>query len=933
MNPGTRLGSYEILSLLGAGGMGEVYRARDIKLNRDVALKVLPLAFADDPARMARFEREARMLAALNHANIATIYGMEETESTRALAMEVVEGPTLADRIRQRAIPLEEALTIAKQIADALEYAHEKGILHRDLKPANIKVTPEGKVKVLDFGLAKAMQEDRTGSPDLPNSPTLSMGATQAGVILGTAAYMAPEQARGKAIDQRTDIWAFGCVLFECLTGKQAFAAETVSDTLAAILKEEPDWASLPSDLPWNVKQMLHRCLQKDSRQRLHDIADARIEIDAPAATDALPPAAAFGSRRFPVIWLVACGALLLGAGLLAGLSLPRYFHPAVPAQLVSSTLKIEPGYCLSGRPVPGEGQDGRPSRPAIAISSDGTFIVYSAREEKGLLQGKSQLYLRRLDQAVAKAIPGTEGGIYPFLSPDNRWVGFWSEGNDYYSPNANDYHSPNAKLKKIPIAGGVSVTLGEATELSGASWGRDNSIVYSDMILSEGRDMGLLRISSDGGKPVVLTKPDPKREEYNHRLPAWLPKGNALLFTIIRHDMDAQPRVALLRLSTGAWQDLIENAADARYIPTGHIVFLRQGTLMAVRFDLTGQKIVGQPFPLVENVMQALVGSTHNFNTGAGQFAVADNGTLVYAVGGVPPDPKRSLVWIDRQGSEQQISEFQLPFSRPRLSPDGQKIAYIKQGLVRQVWVYDIGRGTNRQVTAEGRSYGLVWTPDGKRLVFGWCKSGMINLFWQPYDGSAPLERLTTSHSDQGATSFSPDGMKLALDESNPETGADTLILDLPSGTVTPLVHSKSDEEGAQFSADGRWIAYMSNETKREEIYVRPFPGPGPIVQVSTEGGTSALWSRDGKQLFYRYRHQFWAVDIRTAGGFYAGKPRLLFQKHGISGWWLEDLSPDGQRFLMVKAPTVKEPSVTELVLVQNWFQELQHLAPAAGR
>jgi len=899
---------YRILAKLGAGGMGEVYRAEDISLSRQVAIKVLPDVFAIDRERLARFQREAKVLASLNHPNIAAIYGVEEADGKRFLVLELVEGETLAERIAKGPLSLEETRDVCRQIANGLEWAHEKGIIHRDLKPSNVKITPEGTVKILDFGLAKAFH-DQISEIDLSKSPTITADMTQPGVILGTAAYMSPEQARGKAVDKRADIWAFGCILYECLTGKRAFSGETITETLAAILKGEPDWQVLPAGMPAKVNDLLRRCLQKDPRERLHDIADARLEIEAP---EAYPSEAVPARRPFPLPWLAAGAAVIFLAGVLIDRLLIRHPRPTFSAPTVTATIKVEPGYWLDGMRTSGDIE--RPSRTAMAISSDGEFIVYSAIKENPGPQDKPCLYLRKMDQLDAKAIAGTENGISPFLSPDDRWLGYWADG----------------ELKKIPVAGGVATELCDAPLLFGAHWGRDNSIVFAD-----GDTTGLSRVSAEGGKPEVLTKPDSKREEMSHRLPSWLPNRKAVLFTVMRYAWDSQPWLALLRLDTREWRVLLEDAADARYVPTGHIIFLRQGKLMAVPFDLERLEIIGQPIALVDNVMQSFV-TNSSFNTGAGQFSISDTGSLIYAAGGVPSDWKNSLVWVEQRGKEEPVTALQFPFLGPRLSPDGQKIAYLTAARNWQVYVYDLGRGTNSQLSGEGLAGFPIWSPDGKRVLFSWARSLASNLYLQPYDGSSPMERLTTSEYNQEAGSWSPDGKTVALVEGHPDTNSDIAVLDAGSGRVTPFLNSKFNEAFPEFSPDGRWIAYSSDESKRDEVYVRPFPGPGMKQQVSTEGGVQPLWAKDGKQLFYRWEDQVWVVDVRIDGVFAAGKPRLLFEKAGynlpspIRGY---DLSLDGKRFLMVKLEQRKPTPVNEIVFVQNWFEELKRLVTAGKK
>jgi len=905
---GSTLLHYSVTKKIGEGGMGEVYQANDSKLNRQVALKILPELFVHDPERLARFDREAKLLASLNYPNIAAIYGLEEARDKRFLVLELVEGETLAQRIAKGPLPIKEALEVCHQITEALEAAHEKGIIHRDLKPANVKFTAEGQVKVLDFGLAKAFHPEPSAE-DIAHSPMISE-TTRPGVILGTAAYMSPEQAMGKPVDKRTDIRAFGCVLYECLTGKRAFEGETITETLAAIIRGEPDWHALPVEASENLRAVLRRCLQKDPRERLHDIADVRIEI---GESGAQPAKAVSVPRRYPFRWIVACAAVMLLAGILIDRMLTKYFQPSSSAaSVITSTIKVEPGHWLDGMRLTAELE--RPSRTAMAISGDGRFIVYSAIAENPGPQAKPQLYLRRMDQAEAKPITGTEGGINPFLSPDNLWVGFWAD----------------KKLKKVPVEGGVPDSLCDAAGIFGASWGPDNSIVFAD-----GYAPGLSRVPADGGKPESLTTPDPKREEFGHRLPSWLPNGKAILFTVARHAWDSQPWLALLRLDTREWHVLIQDAADAQYVSTGHLVFLRQGTLMAVRFDAAELKVIGQPFPLVDNVMQTFF-TISSYNTGAGQFSVSASGALIYATGGMLPDMQKSLVWVDQRGIEQPITPLQMPFFAPRLSPDGQRITYVTAAREWQVYVYDLNTNTNSRLTGEGMATWPIWTPDGKRIVFHWQKSGVGNLFSQPYDGSSPMERLTTSEFGQNPGSWSLDGQTLALVEGHPDTLWDIVLLDTRSGRVRPFLNSQFDEAYPEFSPDGRWIAYSSNESNRYEVYVRPFPGPGMKHQVSSQGGVQPLWARNGYQLFYRWQDQVWAVDVRTEGGFATSKPRLLFERPGygpaapIRGY---DLSHDGQRFLMVKYEQRKPTPVTEMILVENWFEDLKQKLPTGKK
>jgi serine/threonine-protein kinase len=882
--------------------MGEVYRAEDTNLSRQVAIKVLPDEYAHDAERLARFEREAKLLASLNHPNIAAIHGLEEHEGKRFLVLELVEGQTLSERLKKGRIPLDETLDIGRQIAEGLEAAHEKGIIHRDLKPANVKVTPEGKVKILDFGLAKAFYE-QAATADMSHSPTITDEMTRPGVVLGTAAYMSPEQAKGKSTDRRADIWAFGCILYECLTGKRAFPGETITESIAKILESEPDWAQLPVETSSFVRAALRQCLQKDKARRLRDIADVWIGIQESATRPSEPVAF---PRRFSMWWTagsVAAGAL---AATLVTVALMRHSRVAPTAPVTRAIIRIAPGQWLDGVRF-----RGRPTRTAMAVSGDGSFIVYSAIPEDPGLQARPQIYLRRLNQMDAAAIPGTEGGISPFLSPDGRWVGFWAGG----------------KLIKTSVERGVPAVLCDVTSLFGASWGIDNNIIFSPR-----DDAGLFRVSADGGKPEAVTVPDKAKEEFSHRLPHCLPDGKGVLFTITREPWDDQPRVAVLDLQTRKWQVLIEDAGDASYLPTGHIIFLRQGSLMAAPFDLDKLKMTGQPVPVVADVMQATNSTSNVQNTCAGQFATSDSGWLIYVTGSAVRDLENSLVWVDHEGTAQPITSFKGPFHVPRLAPDGQRIGYSTIGSECRLHVYDIARGTDSPLTGEGKGSYPVWTADGRQLIFSWWKSGLPKLHWQPADGSSPMERLTTSEYIQCPGSVTPDGATLVFVETDAAGELGIRLLDLQSRRVTPVPNSRSNESYPAFSPDGRWLAYSSDESGREEVYVRSFPSPGSKWKLSLEGGTEPLWARNGEQLYYRFQDQVWAVNVRTGAAFTPGKPRLLFEKPGyrragpLACW---DISLDAQQFLMVKMEERKPQPVSEMILVQNWFEELKRLCP----
>ncbi|MGD2246428.1 MAG: protein kinase [Candidatus Aminicenantes bacterium] len=901
--PGTSLsGRYEIIRELGKGGMGEVYLAEDTNLKRQVAVKVLPQPFALDKERLARFEREARLLASLNHPNIATIHGLEKSDGQQFLVMELIKGDTLAERLKKGPLPVEGALEICRQIAEGLESAHEKGVVHRDLKPGNIKITPEGMVKILDFGLAKAFHEE-SEEVDLSRSPTLTDQMTQPGVILGTAAYMSPEQTKGKAVGKQADIWAFGCILYECLTARRAFSGDTVSESVAAILKGEPEREALPADLTPSVRTLLRRCLQKDPHMRLHDIADVRIELDE-AIT--LPAEEVAVAKRLSMGWILSTGAAALLVGVLLGFilwKLPRSVPSPAP---VASVIKVEPGHSLHGFRFPLTLD--RPSRTAMAISRDGRFVVYDAVKDDAGPKAKSQLFIRRLDLLKAEPIPGTEGGISPFLSPDERWIGFLTID----------------KLKKVPIEGGVAQDLCDVPAF-GVCWDDNNMIIFS-----RGNSTGLSRVSAAGGEPEELTKTDPEIGEFSHRLPFALPQGKGVLFTIMRSYYDLEPRVAILENETREWRILLEDASDARYVPTGHIVFLRKGDLMAVAFDLDKLVVFGEPVRIVTDVIHMLNVTESVLNSGAGQFCISDSGSLVYATGGIIPDKIRSLVWVDQNGVEEPIGSLTGFIVGPRLSPDGRKIVYYTMGTENKIWIYDIERDIPKGLVSDGISSNPRWTPDGRKIIFGWASlNPPNNIYWRPADGSAEKEQLTTDQNRKRLGSMSPDGEFLAF--VGIQNDFDILIYSFRDGSIRPFLATDHNETYPEFSPDGRWLAYVSDESGRDEVYVRSFTAPGGEKRISHRGGRAPLWARSGKQIFYRSEFQVWAVDLRTEPEFSPSSPRLLFEKRygGTTPVRGYDISLDGQRFLMVKPGERVSQPVTEMILIQNWFEKLKRLVP----
>jgi len=886
LSGGQRLGPYEVVAPIGAGGMGEVYQAHDTKLGRDVAIKVLPEAFAHDPERLSRFQREAKMLASLNHPNIATIHGLEQSGDTSYLVMEMVSGETLAERVKSGPVGVEEALKIATQIAEALEAAHEKSIIHRDLKPANVKVTPEGKVKVLDFGLAKAFEGD-AANDDLSNSPTLSAAATMQGVILGTAAYMSPEQARGKSVDKRTDIWAFGCVLCELLTGKQTFRAETTTEILAAVLREEPDWQALPAATPLKIRDLLRRCLQKDKALRLRDAGDARMEIqealDAQAAETVSGAASQPGWtwREVAIVGITALVFLAIGGFAAWNLKLTS-------ARPVTRTvINLPPGDQLAARDF-----------PAIAISPDESQLAYVA-----IHAGTQQIFLRALDSLEAKPLAGTEGASTPFFSPDGEWLGFYAT---------------DGTLKKVSVTGGAAVALINAPNLRGASWGSQHMIAFAPI-----NPAILEQMPDAGGTSQALTHLE--KGETDQGWPDFLPGGKALLF-VAGHGGDwSNAQVVVLSVKTGERRNLIQGAIMPRYASSGHLVYAQGGNLMAVPFDPQRLGVTGAAVPVIEGVLQST-------SSGAAQYSFSATGSLVYASGAVQTTQGR-LVWVSRNGAEQPLPAPMHGYKIPRLSPDGRRIAVTIDEQESQLWLYDFSRGTFTRLTFEGDdNYAPAWTPDGKRIGFRSNKEGPLNIFWQLADGSGGRERLTTSNYPDTPDSWSPDGQLLAFEERKVPAN-DIWVLNMKDRKARPFLHSSAIVSGSSFSPDGHWLAYVSGESGRFEIYVQSYPGPGGKYQVSTEGGTEPVWNRNGRELFYRSGDKMMAVGIATQPNFAAGTPRMLFRgtyTPSPAGFPNYDVSADGQRFLMVKpAEQSSSSSLTQIVVVQNWFEELKRLVP----
>jgi len=907
MPAGSRLGSYEVVAQIGAGGMGEVYQAHDTRLGRDVAIKVLPEAFAHDSERLARFQREAKMLASLNHSNIATIHGLEQSNGTHYLVMELVPGGTLAERVkREGAVPIEEALAIAKQIAEALEAAHEKGIIHRDLKPANVKVTPEGKVKVLDFGLAKAFAGDVADS-NPSQSPTLSAVATMQGVLLGTAAYMSPEQARGKAVDKRTDIWAFGCVLYELLTGRQAFEGEDITEILAAVVKSEPDWTALPANISPSIRVLLQRCLRKDRRQRISDATDVRIEIEdaiaAPKDAGAMQAAPATRGWRERLAWPTAATMTLIAIASTIGFVL-RPPKAAQPMQAIR--LSAEIGADASLYTANGS---------SAILSPDGIRLALIATGS----DQKRRIYVRSLDQLQATALSGTENADNPFFSPDGQWIGFFADG----------------KLKKISVQGGAALTLCDAPFDFGGSWGDDGTIVFTPNIVA------LSKISSVGGTPQTLTTLDKQAGEFTHRWPQVLPGGKAVLFTSSTGVAGASfedAQIVVYSMASGQRKTVQRGGFYARYLPSGHMVYMHEGTLFAVPFDLKRLEVNGQPTPILEGVGA-------NPGTGGAQFSFSETGNLVYVAGGSAVQ-NVSIYWMDRDGKFTPLRETPAAYYNPAFSPDGKRLALeIFDGKRRDIWVYEWERDTLTRLTFAGEANAFpIWTPDGQRIVYSSQeKSIAYNLWWIRADGAGDAQRLTESRNLQAAGSWRPDGKVLAFSQLNPSTSGDIMTLPIEGddksgwkpGEPKPFVNSTFTEGDPGFSPDGRWLAYESNESGSNEVYVRPFPGPGGKWQISTGGGVFPMWSRNGKELFYRTTDSKIMVVSYTASvdSFHADKPQLWspgqFTGRGLGNYNF-DLHPDGKRFAVLKAPgTEQGAAVNKVSFIFNFFDEIRRKVP----
>jgi serine/threonine protein kinase/Tol biopolymer transport system component len=901
VNVGDRFGHYDVIAVLGEGGMGRVYRATDTKLRRAVALKILPEAFVDDPDRLARFEREAHVLASLNHPYIAAIYGLEEGAAQsgrheRALVLELVEGPTLADRIAQGPIRVDEALPIARQIAEALEAAHEAGVIHRDLKPANIKVRPDGTVKVLDFGLAKALAPDpsSTAAGRISQSPTITSPAlTRAGVILGTAAYMSPEQARGDVADRRSDIWAFGCVLFEVLSGRRAFDGESVSDTLAAVLRAEPEWHRLPSNLHPRIRLLLERCLEKSVRNRYQGIGDARVDVQQVLAdphggllTHA-PDARSITPRRL-LPWLAATALL---TAVIAGIGVWT-LRPSVP-RLEGRLTHVLP-----------DGQSFTQLRhPLIAVAPDGSSIVYVAN---------GSLFLRPIDELEARPIRGTEGAVStPFFSPDGRSVGYWDSGDE--------------GLKRIDIGGGTPVVLTRAGIVRGASWAPDGTILY-------GKDDGIWTVPAEGGQPKLVI---PIEQGRVHG-PQMLPGGRSVLFTRLLAQKNSSwdgAELVVRDLESGQ-EKVLMTGEDGRYVPTGHVVYALDTTLFAVPFDAAAGRVSGAAVPVVEGVRREV---TVAGNTATANYGFTDDGMLVYVPGPAErlPVVPRDLVMVDREGVTRPITNERRDYWRPRISPDGTQVAVeVWDGRAWHIWVVSLATGVSTQVTFAGEENAFpVWTRDGKSIIFRAVLEGTMNIYRKPVDGSGEAQSLGVA-GQSVPTDVSRDGsLVFSMGDQTAERAIWTLALN--DRKALEILATPAQEHHAMFSPDGHWLAYASNASGRQEIYVRPYPTvQGTERRVSEGGGAGPVWAPDGSALYYRGTTSLMVAPTPLGPGFVPGRSRTLFsaERFRFSGNASAfDIHPDGKRFIMVTMGDPPPPLPDQINVVFNWFEELKRRAPVA--
>jgi len=896
---GKRIVHYEVREKLGAGGMGEVWRASDSKLGRDVALKVLPEHLAADAERMSRFQREAQVLASLNHANIGAIYGLESAEGVQCLVLELVRGETLAQRLERGPVPLDEALQIARQIAEAMEAAHDQGVMHRDLKPGNVMITPDGTVKVLDFGLAKAF-EGEAGQESLSMSPTITARNTMAGVVLGTAGYMSPEQAKGKQVDRRADIWAFGVVLFEMLAGRQAFTGETASEVLAAVMMREIEWDQLPKDLPAPIMRLLRRCLDKEPRRRLRDIGEARLMIEDylanPAAAEAaMAPAAAAPppiASRWP--WLVA-GALAVIALLVAW---APWRAPAKPPSVMEFDVELAPEPLFSGYGA------------AAVLSRQGDRIAFCTDGDD------RTMFVRDLSDPVPREIAGSTEAYHQFFSPEGDWIGFFTR----------------TELKKVSIRGGAPLVLAPVQLNRGGTWTDDGQIIYAP-----NPNSALMAISAAGGEPHAVTQLDSTSGETSHRWPHVIPGRGAVLFTVFTNSPGmVQGRLEVLDLKSGKRKLLHHGGTDPRYVP-GYILYVYEQTLFALPFDVSKLEATGMPVPLLEQLRSSPA-------EGAAQYDVSMNGTLIGMFGEAAAADQAELVRMPLNGGREDVLIEPMDIYGPAVSPDGQRVAYTLGSFgLADVWVLDLARGTRTRFTfAEGKpDWHPVWSPDGKWIAYSSGEGGTngSQATVKAADGSGEPLRLSDAQRFQLPEQWTPDGSTLLCTANATGNWGLWKIKSREPGPTEVVLDSPANEGAARLSMDGRWLAYESTESGRAEVYVRPFPGPGGKWQISTRGGQEPRWARHGNELFYRTEDSLYSVPILARGAtIEVGQPRgrlkLTSGPGSIPGSY--DLMPDGSAAIVIR-DAQKERDAAPLRRVRltlNWFQRLHTLTqPVAAK
>jgi eukaryotic-like serine/threonine-protein kinase len=917
LSPGTRLGPYEIQAAIGAGGMGEVYKARDTRLDRSVAIKVLPPEFSADPDRRARFEREAKTIAGLSHPHICTLHDVGEHDGSTYLVMEHLQGETLADRLMKGPLPLEQALTVATEIADALAAAHRQGVIHRDLKPGNVMLTKTG-AKLLDFGLAKLTgRGEQAAAASLGSVPTQTRPLTSEGAIVGTLQYMAPEQLEGKEADARTDLWALGAILYEMLTGKRAFEGTSAASLIGHIMSSEPPALSALRPLtPPVLERLVRQCLAKapdDRPDSAHDVANnLRWLASGPAISESASQADVRALTSVTVrvrFWKTAVLVLvLLVAGMAGAIGYSRWrVRPA--SAIVRSTIELPAGVQVT------MGSTERfPTRTEFALSPDGRHLAFSAVPVE--TASPPRLYLRSLDRGEAESIKGTEGARQPFFSPDGNWVGFYANG----------------KLYKVSLGGGLAQELATCSSLpKGISWGDDGKIYWG-----EG---GIKRVPAGGGTVEQVTKVH-RDNESSHNLTAVLPGGTAVVFTVMPDLWGDRAHVEVASLPAGTRQTLIEEAADARYLSTGHLVFMRRGALMAAAFDPRRLTLTGPPITVVPGVEQALNAYNGNNQSGAGQFSVSASGSLAYASGGIDHLSQCEVVLVGRDGRTEVLPGFEKPevTNQVRLSPDGKRLAFVQAS--GPLWLFDLARATHTRVSPEGVAGFPRWSPDGRQLAFAWSAGGRWKIWQVSPEASDRLAPLLEGFSGPTLSSWSRDGRFIAVLSSNPDTGAGFGIWDTRERKLIPFLNGRASDWCPEFSPDGNWLAYSSNETGRREVYLRSFPDGIRKIPVSSQGGNEPAFSADGRELFFLSSTsssgpnpaKMMTVDIALAATPVVGVPKPLFdfeflRSDSARGY---DLHSDGRRFICTRVKQRATPvEITRINLIQNWFEELKAKVP----